>query len=138
MGRGHSDDEESESESEAEKSSSEMSSSDESSEDIAKTQGFLFGHHLNTYTKTKRERLEAAESKDSIKKNFKSKMKKKRLEKEAYKGSSNEKKLRNKPMAMVLPKVIRAKADRHYGNKKEIRRGSSKITQLGKWTKATK
>jgi hypothetical protein len=114
-----------------------MSSSSDSQDD-AQRQGFLFGHHLNTYTKTKRERLDAAETKESIKKNFKSKMKKKRLEKEAYKGSSNDKKLKNKPMAMVLPKVIREKADRKFGNKKLIRRGKSTVSQLGKWKKTTK
>lgn len=93
---------------------------------------------MNTYKLSKKERIEQQkreeEGLDGERKDYQKKRDKKRAKKF---GKTNTEQLKNKPMAMVLPKKvkqIKMKSDRE-ARKTPIKKSG---IQLGKWRKHTK
>lgn len=108
----------------------------EDSDDEPENQhGFVYAHNLNTYRLNKKERIEQMkkeeEQDDDGRKDYQRKRDKKRARKH---GKTNIEKLKNKPMAMVLPKKvkdIKTQRDRVESKKKINKRNIF----LGKYTK---
>jgi len=116
--------------------SSEIGSSrmdeEESNEDLAYKQGFIHGFHLDTYARSKAERMKTGKLEED-KQAMRDKYKKKRDNKAL--GKSNKMKLKNKPMAMLIPK--KAKELKFLKYQSNMKR-KQHVRQLGKFTKATK
>lgn len=89
---------------------SQLDSSEEA--DAAKNQGFMYEHMLNTFTKHRTDRI-LDQKKTEKQQKAKDKHKNKREEKAKHHGQSNIAQLKNKPMAMVLPKKVQ---EMHYAN----------------------
>jgi RecA-family ATPase len=138
-------DQSSESESEIEQDIDEMSSEElddaleefEGSSGPENEHGFVFAHNLNTYKLNKKERIEQEmrekEGKLGERKDYQKKRDKKRNRKF---GKTNTEKLKNKPMAMVLPKKVK---DMKVRSDKEAKKSKIKKSGVffGKWKKHT-
>lgn len=97
----------------------------------------MFAHNLNTYKLSKKERIEQ-QAKDEENENDRHKYQRKRDKKKNSKlGKTNIEKLKNKPMAMVLPKKVKdIKLQRDKAARKVPIRKSG--VYLGKFRKHTK
>ena len=98
--------------------------------------GFVYSADLDTYRLSKRERIDKQNTDKEYeeKKEFLSSAAKRRQKKDA--GSTNVEKLKNKPMAMLLPKKAAARAEKRDGKMKIVRK--SQMKQLGHYNKNTK
>ena len=76
----------------------------EQERDMDKGNGFVYVHDINTYRKTKREKLDEEKAKRDDP-DYKKTIKKRRESKK--KGKTNIEQARNKPMNMMLPKKVR-------------------------------
>ena len=103
------------------------------SDDVPNPHGFLWAHDLDTFKKTKKEKIEAQmkereETKDDRKAQFKKRDKKKG-------GKTNKQQLKSKPFNMVKPKKLESIADRFQSTKSKLKRLR---VHLGKFKKSTK
>ena len=101
-------------------------------EDAENPHGFVYSHNLDTYKRTKRERLteqKLTKDKDAFRDQFKKKRERKRG------GKTNKEKLKNKPFMMLKAKKIEGLMGRYERNKTKIRRIK---VQLGKFKKNQK
>ena len=109
----------------------------EGSEESDHQHGFVFSYNLNTYKLNKAERIakqkEEGQDKDEHRKDYQRKRDKKLRSKI---GKTNIEKLKNKPMAMMLPKKVK---DIKLKRDKEARKVPIRKTaiQLGKYKKHT-
>lgn len=126
-----SDEEESEMEVE-EKVESEIGSSDLESEEEGDPHGFMYAHNLDTYKRSKRERIEESNANKDSKEVFKEKFRKK--EKKGG-GESNKQKLKHKPFMMVQSKKIKTLNQQYETTKSRLKKMK---VQLGKFKKNTK
>ena len=95
--------------------------------------GFVYAQNLDTFKKTKREKIESQmkereETKDERKAQYKKRDKKKG-------GKTNKQNLKNKPFNMVKPKKLESIADRFQSTKSKLK---SIRVQLGKFKKTQK
>ena len=97
-------------------------------------QGFVYAHDLDTYRMTKREKKDAMVDNPKEKKKFLSSAAKRR--EKSNSGTTNVEKLKNKPMAMLLPKKAKKRADKRDGKLRVIRK--SDLKQLGHFKKNQK
>jgi hypothetical protein len=98
--------------------------------------GFVYAHNLNTYKLNKKERIEQMQ-KEKEENNERKDYQRKRDKKKSRKlGKTNTEKLKNKPMAMILPKRVK---EIKFTRDREARKVKIKKSgmQLGKWRKHT-
>lgn len=91
--------------------------------------GFVYARNLDTYRMSKKERNEM--DKELEYDEHREKFKKKRDEKKG--GTTNQEKLKNKPMSMMLPKKVREIHEKRDAKKEKI----NKFRQLGHFSKNT-
>jgi hypothetical protein len=106
---------------------------EESEDSDANPHGFVYSHQLDTFRRSKREKIEQQmkereQNRDEHKQSFKKRDKKKG-------GKTNKQNIKNKPFAMLKPKKLESIHDRFQTTKSKLK--SLKV-QLGKYKKTQK
>lgn len=100
---------------------------EDSSDGPENEHGFVFAHNLNTYKLSKKERVEELRiEKEGNKDNRRPEQKKRDKKRQRKHGKTNVEKLKNKPMAMILPKKVKdlkIQSDKVAEKKKIQKRG---------------
>lgn len=113
-------------------SSSEYDSDELDRDNTANPHGFVYGSMLETFSKTRRERIDemrAAKDHDAHRAKFKKKAQSKNI------GKSQKMNQKNKPFMMMKQKKIRDNATRIYDQK--LNQKKVRVKQLGHFRKAT-